>query len=180
MLHPSGLWREIGEKLLADLVVNEGTGWLQRQEAASRLLEHPAAGPHLIEACVDLVEDPHRPAVIEPLSLLDVTADPVANAYVLKQLESPDSDRHHQGALLAAVRKIENGHFRGDQWERLSLLLGQTGASGEAARLLGRPPARTPGKRKRPSPPRDDGSPPRRPPGWGAPASPTRPGRCRP
>ncbi|SNY71151.1 hypothetical protein [Paractinoplanes atraurantiacus] len=137
VLHPPGLWRGIGEKLLADLTLSEGTGWLQRQEAASRLLEHPAAGPHLIEACIDLVEDPRRPAVIEPLSLLDVSADPVANAYVLKQLEAPDSDRHHQGALLAAVRKIENGHFQGEQWEQLSRLLGHTGATGEAGRLLG-------------------------------------------
>ncbi|XVV16704.1 hypothetical protein ACQP2X_20715 [Actinoplanes sp. CA-131856] len=137
LLHPPGLWREIGEKLLNDLTVNEGTAWLQRQEAASRLLEHPSAGIHLIEACVDLVEDPRRPAVIEPLSLLDVTADPVANAYVLQQLESPDSDRHHQGALLAAVRKIENGHFQGEQAERLARVLGHTGATGEAGRLLG-------------------------------------------
>ncbi|MEV4400719.1 hypothetical protein AB0J66_00860 [Actinoplanes sp. NPDC049598] len=136
VLHPAALWRAIGEKLLADLITSEGTAWLQRQEAASRLLEHPAAGRPMIEACIDLVEDRRSPAVIEPLSLLDVTADPAANAYVLRHLETPDSDRHHQGALLAAVRKIERGHFAGDQWERLTRAVSVAGADGETGRLL--------------------------------------------
>ncbi|OLB64596.1 MAG: hypothetical protein AUI10_10390 [Actinobacteria bacterium 13_2_20CM_2_72_6] len=59
-----------------------------------------------------IADDPDVPADIEPISLLDVTAEPSANAYVLRQLQQPHSDRALQGALLAAVRKVRQGHFR--------------------------------------------------------------------
>jgi hypothetical protein len=129
VLHPPSLWESIGGQLLGELTVGEGTGWLQRQEAASRLLEHPTAGPHLVRACIALVEDKQSPAVIEPLSLLDVTADPIANAYVLRQLTAPDGDREYQGALVAAVRKISQGHFTADQLDRLGPALREAPSS---------------------------------------------------
>jgi hypothetical protein len=135
VLHPPGLWPTVAGKLLDELTRHEGTAWLQRQEAASRLLEHPTAGPHMVRACVDLIDDPSSPAVVEPLALMDVVADPVGNAYVLNQLESPDSDRHHRGALLAVVRKIEDGHFEGDQWARLCRAIDATPPGGDTGRL---------------------------------------------
>jgi hypothetical protein len=120
VLHPPALWSVIAHRLLAELTAQEGTGWLQRQEAACRLLEHPAARPSMVRACIDLVEDPGQPAVIEPLTLLDAAADPAANAYVLRELETPRDDRRYRGALMAAIRKIEYGHFAGEHRVRLA------------------------------------------------------------
>lgn len=136
ILHPPGLWETVAAKLLDELTRHEGTGWLQRQEAASRLLEHPTAGRHTVHACLDLINDRSSPAVVEPMALLDVRSDPAGNAFVLRQLESPDSDRHHRGALLAAVRKISDAHFEGDQWSRLARALDASPAGDDTGCLV--------------------------------------------
>lgn len=119
VLHPTGLWRAITARLLGELVVASGVAWFQRQEAISQLLEHPVAGPYAIASCVELCEDTSSPAVIEPLSLLEVTAHGDANRYVLDQLERPNDDRSFVGALLAAERKIRKRHFGGADPRRL-------------------------------------------------------------
>jgi hypothetical protein len=111
VLHPAGLWQTITDRLLAELVVASGVAWFQRQEAISRLLEHPVASPHAVASCVALCEDSLSPAVIEPLSLLEVTSHRDANRYVLDQLERPNDDRSFIGAMLAAERKIRKRHF---------------------------------------------------------------------
>jgi hypothetical protein len=120
VLHPRELWSSIAHRLLGELTTREGTAWLERQEAACRLLEHPASRAAMVRACIDLIEDPASPAVIEPMTLLDTVADPVANAYVLRELETPREDRRYRGALMAAVRKVEYNHFTGDDRARLA------------------------------------------------------------
>jgi len=119
VLHPRTLWSTIACRLLDELTSREGTAWLERQEAACRLLEHPSSRAAMVRACIDLVEDPASPAVIEPLTLLDTVADPVANAYVLRELQTPGDERLYRGALMASIRKIDYGHFTGE--ERASL-----------------------------------------------------------
>jgi hypothetical protein len=111
LMHPPQLWRVVTDRLLAEMAVAEGDGWWQRQEAMSRLLEHPRARRYAVAACIDCATDPSTPAVIEPLSLLDVVSSPEANRFVVRQVERPDSDRALQGALLAAARKAYWGHF---------------------------------------------------------------------
>ncbi|WP_203996239.1 hypothetical protein [Virgisporangium aurantiacum] len=123
-LYPPRLWRELADRLLAELVIAVNTAWLQRQEAMSRLLEHPAAQRHAVAACVALADDQTAPAVIEPLSLLDVTAHPDANRYVLDQLTRPHNERAMYGALLAAVRKVGQAHFRDEEWGELVRCVG--------------------------------------------------------
>ncbi|WP_213455161.1 hypothetical protein [Rhizomonospora bruguierae] len=120
VLYPRRLWSDLAEQLLRELVISEKSAWLQRQEAISRLLEHPAARPHAVAACVALADDPSSPAVIEPVSLLDVVAHEDGNRYVLRQIENPASDRAHYAGLLAAVRKVRHGHFTGDERARLT------------------------------------------------------------
>jgi hypothetical protein len=125
-LHPPSLWGALAEQLLSELVVAGDHAWLARQEALSRLLEHRVACRYVIEACVAITDDPDVPAFIEPISLLDVTADPRANAYVLRQLRRPHNDRALQGALLAAVRKVRLGHFRSNaEWTTLIGAVGE-------------------------------------------------------
>lgn len=134
VLHPPALWRLVTDHLLTELIAAEGAAWLIRQEAAARLLEHPDAGRPMVEACVAMAEDPAIPAYVEPITLLDVTARPEANGYVLGQLEKPHNERALQGALLASLRKVKRGHFRReDEWVRLGRaaadIIGQTGHS---------------------------------------------------
>lgn len=74
----------------------------------------------MIRSCIDMVDDQTSTAVIEPLTLLDTVADPVANGYVLTELESPRDDRRYRGALMAAIRKIKHGHFTDDERVRLA------------------------------------------------------------
>lgn len=124
--YPRHLWRDLADRLLDELVVAVGSAWLQRQEAMSRLLEHTTARQHAVAACIAFAEDPSTTAVIEPLSLLDVTADATANEYVLRQISRPDSDRAMQGALLAAIRKVSHGHFRDNEWSHLASSLSST------------------------------------------------------
>ena len=115
LLHPPRLWTEVADRLLGELVVAEGSDWLQRQEAMSRLLAHPDAGVHAVDACIGLAEDHRNPAVVEPLSLLDVTAHPDANRHVRATVAAADDGRALYGALLAAIRKIPAGHFGPDE-----------------------------------------------------------------
>ncbi|MBO4205875.1 hypothetical protein [Micromonospora echinofusca] len=125
VLHPPLLWEEIAGNLLGELIVAEGGQWLLRQEAMSRLLEHPDAETPTVRVCTAVVDDPAVPVFITPLSLLDVTAGPAANRYVLAQLVAPHNQLAQQGALLAAIRKLRAGHFRTDQeWGRLVTAVG--------------------------------------------------------
>ena len=70
----------------------------------------PAGLEHVIRSA--LVADPANQIVIEPLTILDLTADGDANRHVLRQLAHPASDRSLRGALLSAVEKIPRRHFR--------------------------------------------------------------------
>lgn len=141
VLHPRSLWSAIAHRLLSELTTQEGTEWLQRQEAACRMVEHPVARPSMVRACIDLVEDPAYPAVIEPLTLLDTVDDSVANAYVLRELETPRDARRYRGALMAAVRKVQHGHFGGEHEARLARFIRTPSVAdgeGEARLLLDR------------------------------------------
>ena len=124
--YPRHLWRDVADRLLCELVVAVGNAWLQRSEAMSRLLEHPTSRRYAVDACIAFAEDPSTTAVIEPLSLLDVTADPAANQYILRQISRPDNDRAMHGALLAAIRKVSYAHFRDDEWLHLASSLSST------------------------------------------------------
>ena len=119
VLHPPGLWERLSHRLLGELVVAEDTAWLQRQEAMSRLLEHPDAGVHAVDACIGLAVDRSSPVVVEPLSLLDATAHPDANRHICRTIAAADDGRALYGALLASVRKVRAGHFTPDELGRL-------------------------------------------------------------
>ena len=114
-VYPGTAWVELGERLLAELLITDGLAWLLRVEAVARLLGHPRARPPIVAACASLAADPACQVVIEPLAILDQTADQDASAHVLAQLANPTSDRALRGALLAAVEKTFRRHFRPDQ-----------------------------------------------------------------
>ncbi|GAA0452413.1 hypothetical protein Ade02nite_00340 [Paractinoplanes deccanensis] len=134
ILHPPRLWQELSQRLLTELAVAEDSAWLQRQEAMSRLLGHPDAGAHAVDACIRLAQDTGNPVVVEPLSLLDTTAHPDANRHIRRTIAAAGDDRALYGALLGAVRKIRARHFTrdelGDIGRSVAGLLGDPGLAG--------------------------------------------------
>jgi hypothetical protein len=134
VLHPPRLWQELSQRLLTELAVAEDSAWLQRQEAMSRLLGHPDAGVHAVDACIRLAEDSGSPVVVEPLSLLDTTAHPDANRHIRRTIALAGDDRAMYGALLAAVRKTRVRHFGPEDLHDIGRsvtgLLGDPGLSG--------------------------------------------------
>jgi hypothetical protein len=109
------IWTTIAGRLLDELVVSDRTEWLLRQEAMSKLLEHPHAARYAVRQCIELVADRSTPAVLEPMSLLDVTALPSANAYVLGQLADPDDDPAFRAAAQTIRQKLLRGHLTPQQ-----------------------------------------------------------------
>ncbi|MEV4345777.1 hypothetical protein AB0J83_15000 [Actinoplanes sp. NPDC049596] len=134
VLHPPRLWQQLSQRLLTELAVAEDSAWLQRQESMSRLLGHPDAGVHAVDACIRLAADTGNPVVVEPLSLLDTTAHPDANSHILRTIAAAGDDRATYGALLAAVRKIRVRHFTPDELggigRSVTGLLGDPGLAG--------------------------------------------------
>src|SRR5579859_2405914 len=111
-VHPRTAWADLSERLLAELLITDGPAWLSRIEAVDRLLAHPRARPSIVAACAALAADPACQVVIEPLAILEQTADADAGRHVLAQLTGPSSDRALRGALLAALGKTRLRHFR--------------------------------------------------------------------
>jgi hypothetical protein len=108
---PSATWRTLAERLLEEQIIADRVAWLQRFGALDRLLNHPVAQRSAIAVCADLAADRINQVGIEVICAMDVTAHPEASRQVLAQLANPTSDMTFYGALLACVRKVENGHF---------------------------------------------------------------------
>ncbi|WP_027341435.1 hypothetical protein [Hamadaea tsunoensis] len=135
-LFPTENWALLTGRLLEELVVSDHAEWLLRQEAMSKLLEHPYAGVHAVQSCISLVEDRASAAVLEPMSLLDVSASPSANAYILGQLAKPDDQRVLYGAAVAARQKLLRGHFDAAQVRGLLAAAAQRMKEGAAGDTL--------------------------------------------
>ncbi|WP_157546848.1 hypothetical protein [Hamadaea tsunoensis] len=151
-LYPPRLWHEVADRLLDEMVEAVGVEWLQRQTAMSRLIRHPAAGPHAVARCIAHADDPTSLLIVEPLSLLGDARDRVANQYVLRQLENPAGERALEGALQAAVYKAGRLHFDDQESVRLMASLaalmndpatstGDLALAVEAGRRLARQPS---------------------------------------
>lgn len=97
--------------LLNELATAEDRAWLVRQEAISRLAEHPVAASFAVRACIDIADDPATPVCIEPISLLDASRLPEATTYLVDLIRAAPDRRPLTGALLAITAKARRGHF---------------------------------------------------------------------
>ncbi len=132
LLFPATTWDAVSGRLLAELVVADHREWLLRQEAMSKLVEHPVGARYAINQCIDLVRDRHSPAVLEPMSLLDVTRHPAANRYLLAQLAEPDDERALHAAALTIRQKALRGHFDPGQLSTIATVAGRRAGDGWA------------------------------------------------
>jgi hypothetical protein len=115
VLSPRTRWSDIACRLVAETIVADGTSWMLRFEALSRLLAHPRGAAAAVAACADLAADPSNQVFVEPVSVLDASGHPDAARRVIAQLTSPTNDRTRYGALLACIRKLRFGHFTEEQ-----------------------------------------------------------------
>jgi hypothetical protein len=116
----SRTWTELSNRLLQETVVADGIAWMQRFEALTRLLSHPASRRYAVDACVRLVHDEGNQAFVEAISVLDSTSHPDAASFLLEQLRHPVNERARYGALLGCVRKVRYGHFNDAQLGELA------------------------------------------------------------
>ncbi len=135
LLFPATIWDAMSGRLLAELVVADHREWLLRQEAMSKLIEHPVGARYAINQCIDLIRDPCSPAVLEPMSLLDVTRHPAANGYLLAQLAEPDDERALHAAALTIRQKALRGHFDPTQLTTITTAAGRLAGDGVVPRL---------------------------------------------
>jgi hypothetical protein len=115
VLVPSRLWTDLAERLLAEMMVADGLGWMQRSEALHRLMAHPVGQAAAVAVCAGAIANPGNNVFIEPMAILDASLHPDANRLVLAELIQPTNVRTRYGALLACVRKVRDGHFNSDQ-----------------------------------------------------------------
>lgn len=119
---PKLVWTALSERLLSELLIADGRGWLQRSECISRLLGHHWSQESAIYACASMGADPNNPAPIEAVSSLDATGHSDASFQILKQITDPSTHLAFLGGLLGSVRKTRFGHFTGPQQERLTTI----------------------------------------------------------
>ncbi len=111
LLYPDRLWHELAERLLAELLIAEGTAWLNRCEAINRLLGHRHATRAVIDACVAVVDDRRSQILIEPMALLELCPHPAATRQLLRQIEAPTGSHAARAAWWAVAEKVGRGHF---------------------------------------------------------------------
>ena len=122
VLFPREVWSGLAERLLAEMVISESTGWLQRTEALNRLLLHPSGELAVIRGCADLIGDGANQVFIDPLTLLESAAHPEATSYLLQQIADPTNEHALRGAWYSAAEKIRRGHFSPSELGALSRL----------------------------------------------------------
>jgi len=110
-LYPRASWADLAERLLAELLIADGTAWLSRTEGLARLIAHPRGRPPIIAACAALVADPASQLVIEPLAIFDLTAKRDINQHMLAQLVHLAS-RRAPGRALAVGEKDPRWRLR--------------------------------------------------------------------
>lgn len=110
-LYPARSWNALVERLLGEMIISDGVGWLQRIEAVNRMISHPQAQVPMIAACAALIADRTNQVFIDPLAVLEISPHPESARQLLAQIADPTNERAHLGAWAAAAEKIGRGHF---------------------------------------------------------------------
>lgn len=126
LLHPRNLWDRLAGRLLAELLIAEGTAWLHRCEAINRLLGHRDGTQSVIEACTAIIDDHRSQVLIEPMALLELTPHPAAARHLLRHVEHPVGGHALRAAWWAVAEKAGRGHFSPPQLQRLTRMAAET------------------------------------------------------
>ena len=126
LLHPASLWDQLAVRLLAEMLIAEGTAWLNRCEAINRLLGHRDSTESVIEACTEIIDDHRSQVLIEPMALLELTPHPAAARHLLRHIEHPGGGHALRAAWWAVAEKAGRGHFSPEQLRCLTRTAAET------------------------------------------------------
>jgi len=110
-IYPHRSWNELAERLVREMVISDGSGWLQRLEAVNRMLSHPQGQLPTIAACAALISDRTNQVFIDPLAVLEISPHPESARHLVAQVADPTNERAQLGAWAAVAEKIGRGHF---------------------------------------------------------------------
>jgi hypothetical protein len=127
---PGRTWREIAQRLLAEMLVACGQAWLQRFEAVNRLLAHPAAQGALIDACAVAAADRNNQVMISTVAALGHSNHRDSISVLLHQLTNPTDDRALWGTLSALFEAATLKQLTPDQRRRATRTLREIAAAG--------------------------------------------------
>lgn len=108
---PRRLWGTLAARLLAEMAVSRGRGYLHRWEALRRLQGHPVAREVIAAAVTEMVADPASQIVVDPLMLL--VHDRQAIQLLVDEVAAPTSERTLHAALEVCELAAEAGRFCG-------------------------------------------------------------------
>ena len=110
-LYPSTLWNDLVDRLLAEMIIADGMGWMQRSESVHRLLGHPVGEGVVIAACGALAADPGNQVFVDPLTQLCSSPHPDAARRIIGQVVDPTNDHALRAAWWSVAEKVGRGHF---------------------------------------------------------------------
>lgn len=118
---PRPVWCTLVTRLLAEMSVSRGRGYLHRWEALRRLQGHPVAREVIAAAVAEMVADPTSQIVVDPLMLL--VHDRQAIQLLVDEVAAPTSERTLHAALEVCELAAEAGRFGGDDATTLGVLV---------------------------------------------------------
>ncbi|MBB5868694.1 hypothetical protein F4553_002073 [Allocatelliglobosispora scoriae] len=101
----------VTDRLLRELLISDGQGWINRNEAAHRLLRNRAFAPDLIAVCAAVVSDPTNQVFNEPMTILEAAGGRLAARHVINAIVRPINEQARQAAWWTAAEKVTRGHF---------------------------------------------------------------------
>jgi hypothetical protein len=111
-IYPRRSWNDVAERLVREMVISDGSGWLQRIEAVNRMLNHSQGQLPIIAASAALVADRTNQVFIDPLAVLEISSHPESTRHLVAQVADPTNERAHLGAWAAVAEKVGRGHFQ--------------------------------------------------------------------
>jgi hypothetical protein len=127
---PRRTWRQIAQRLLAEMLIACGQSWLQRFEAVNRLLAHPTAQGELIDACAVAAADRDNQVMISTVAALGHSNHRDSISVLLHQLTNPTDDRALWGTLSALFEAATLKQLNPDQRRRATRTLREIAAAG--------------------------------------------------
>ncbi len=99
------------QRLITELPISNGHGWLLRSEAVHRLTRHETLQPAVVMLCSSSAADPHHQILDELFSILEAARHPLAARHVLTAVVSPTSEPARHAGWWSAAEKLTRGHF---------------------------------------------------------------------
>lgn len=104
-------WQTLLRRLLQELSLSTGLGYLQRLECAARLAGHASGARHVFDACVRVLTDQESHVYSEAAALLQYCSHPGVPDGLLRLVRGPVNLDALRGALYAVAPMLSSGRL---------------------------------------------------------------------